>query len=288
MNYNQQPPRLISYWLGYRSNYSKDNNNYLTPTLEQLPNYADVVILAFALVRPQNVIDPIFMCNPPNNETSIVTGIRTLQRRGQKVLLSVGGWGGNCWDSVTSLPALASSIMSLVTRWGLDGVDLDYEGDNPLDDWMKTPACPGSGSQFALTPLINVLRPMLGAQRILTVVTTGQDFSADGTIEQLNWVSTMDYGGTGAYDWMVSQYQQKYPRAKILPFSLGVTCTGGSDLDTVKQLCQYKPPIGPLRMMFWDLSEDNPGFTNYPPFTYANTINANLPGQAEGDLQEAV
>jgi hypothetical protein len=59
-------------------------------------------------------------------------------------------------------------------------------------------------------------------------------------------------------------------------------------LATVKQLCQYKPPIGPLRMMFWDLSEDNPGFTNYPPFTYANTINANLPGQAEGDLQEAV
>jgi hypothetical protein len=99
----------------------------------------------------------------------------------------------------------------------------------------------------------------------------------------------MDYSGTNAYDWMVSQYQNKYPGAKILPYSLGVSCAGPQmDPGTVKQLCQHKPPIGPLRMMFWDLSEDNPGFTNYPPWTYANTINDNLPKPLDEDLPEAV
>ncbi len=275
MSFNQQPPRLIAYWLGYRS---QDHAANTTPTLQEIPDCVDVVVLAFALVRPGNVIDTRFMYEPPNTEGSILEGVKVLKQRGKKVLLSVGGWGGNCWKNVTSVPALADSIMGVVERWGLDGVDLDDEGDNPLDDWMRLPACPyHSGPGMDLAALIRELRSRLGQDRILTVVTAGGGYDA-GTIQELNWVSTMDYGGTGGYDAMVDQYRTTYPDAQVLPFSLGVSCADPEmDIGQVEAICRHEPPLGPLRMMLWDLSEDNEGFTGKPLWSYVKTIDANLP-----------
>jgi hypothetical protein len=274
--YNQQPPRFIAYWLGYRS---KDSNGQLTPPLTAVPAYVDVVVLAFALVRPGNVIDPCFLFNPPNSADVIKAGIKTLQARGQKVLLSVGGYAGNCWANVTDANALAASIMALVDDWGLDGIDIDYEGDNPLNDWMKVSPCPNTPGPISTTTLDNLimrLRDLLGLKRYLTAVTTSGDDYITDSLGHFNWVSTMDYWAEQTYFQLEQTYVSNHRDTTFVPFVLGVACQEQS-VAQVQQLCSTTPLKGTLSMMLWDLSEDNPAFTKEPLWTYANTINQNLP-----------
>lgn len=277
-NYNQQPPRFIAYWLGYRS---KDPHGKLTPALEAIPDYVDVVVLAFALVRTHNDIDPKFMFNPPNSASSIKTGVKALQARGKKVLLSVGGWGGNCWANVTDAGKLTTSIMALVNDWGLDGVDIDYEGDNTLQDWMTVPACPapsGRNHTTMLDDLVLRLRDILGPRRYLTAVTVSGNQYISSALGQFNWIATMDYSGTYTYDNLAATYLQAYPKATFVPYVLGVISDPKQEsVDYVEKLCAHKAPRGSLSMMLWDLSEDNPGFTHLPTWTYASKINQYLP-----------
>jgi Glycosyl hydrolases family 18 len=283
MNFNQPPPRLTSYWLGYRS---QDPTGKLTPTLQETPPYVGAVFLAFALVRPKDVIDTTFMCRPPNTPNSIRQGVTALRDRGTKVVLSVGGWGGNCWNSVTDVSALAANILKIVDAWGLDGVDIDFEGDHPLDDWMKEPPCPSAPNNdptAMLCDLVNALRASLGAKRLLTAVTISGDAYITQSISQFNWIATMNYGGTNTYDDLVKTYMSNNPGTTFVPFSLGVSCADPQmPLDDVIKFCAHKPPahkppLGPLRMMLWDLSEDNTGFTSDPRWAYASAINSNLP-----------
>ncbi len=276
MRYNQQPQRISSYWLGYRP---ADSNGKPTPTLEETPDFVDVVSLSFALVRPGNVIDTSFMCKPPNTGSTIKQGVKSLKQRKKTVLLSVGGWGGNCWNNVTSEAALARNILQVVDEWGLDGVDIDYEGDQPLDDWMKLPSCPlPAGPGVDLSKLVTELRSRLGSEGILTAVIASDEHYIQAKIDDLNWVSTMSYGSTWLYDTMAKRYHKDYPATPFVPFVLGVSCSNPKmELDAVKQSCQTPPPVGPLSMMLWDLSEDCPGFTGDATWTYLNTVNDNLP-----------
>jgi hypothetical protein len=254
--------------------------------LNAIPDYVEAVVLAFALVRPGHLICPGFMYNPPNSESGIHDGVQGLKKRGKKVLVSVGGWGGNCWANVTDAAALADSIMQLVTIWELDGVDIDYEADNYLDDWMKVPDCPSAPNNdptAMLCNLVNALRARLGAKRLLTAVTGLLDHDHDyitPSMSQFNWVSTMGYGSTETYDEMAGTYVENNKDTKFVPFSLGVSCNGPQmPLEQVEEFCGHKAPRGKLAMMFWNLSEDNPGFTcpPTPMWTYASTINTNLP-----------
>jgi Glycosyl hydrolases family 18 len=277
ISYNQLPPRISSYWLGYRTTDSKGKP---TPALEDIPDCVDVVLLAFALVRPGNIIDTSFMCKPPNTVSTIKQGVKSLKQREKNVLLSVGGYGGNCWNNVTSEAVLASNILQVVDELGLDGVDIDYEGDNPLDDWMKLPSCPSPHcSGVDLSKLIPDLRSKLGLKGILTVVTTSDNTYIQATMDDLNWVSTMAYWNPiPLYKSMAKNYYQKNPTTPFIPIVLGVSCVDPKmALDDVIQCCQVHSPVGPLSMMLWDISEDCPGFTNCPTWTYVNTVNENLP-----------
>lgn len=275
MNYNKLPPRICSYWLGYRT---EDTNHIATPLLEDTPDCVDVVSLAFALVRPGNAIDTTFMCRPPNNESSIKQDVKTLKQRNKTVLLSVGGWGGNCWNSVTDEKELANNILQVVDEWGLDGVDIDFEGDHDLNDWITFPSCPASNSKGVdLGKLVKVLRSGLGTEGILTAVTASDEAYIQNNLEDLNWVSTMNYGSTWLFDTLANRYTESYPKATFVPFILGVSCADPMmSLESVKQSCKSSTPVGPLSIMLWDLSEDCNGFTGDPTWTYLNEVNNNL------------
>jgi chitinase len=61
------------------------------------------------------------------------SNIKTLHSRGQKVILSVGGANGTISvDDPASASAFASSVFSLMQKYGFNGVDIDLEnGVNP-------------------------------------------------------------------------------------------------------------------------------------------------------------
>ncbi|MEO1263811.1 MAG: glycoside hydrolase family 18 protein [Bacteroidota bacterium] len=276
---NLQPPRLCAYWLGYRA----EIDDKPTPMLKDTPDYVDVVVLAFALVRENNTIDLSFMLNPPKTaEHSIKEGIKALHDKNTKVMLSVGGWAGNCWDSVTDVSTLVDNIMKVVDDWDLDGVDIDYEGDRELDDWMKLPLCAHEGdSPPNWETLFKTLRKRLGPDRLLTAVTAGKTFY-QSSLDELSWVFTMDYGSTTLYNDLTTDYLDKNPDSKFVPYVLGVSCIqpdawGAMTVEEVKEACSVKSPVGSLCMQFWDLSEDIEAYTNQPSGTYLKTIEDNLP-----------
>jgi chitinase len=66
-------------------------------------------------------------------QQQFIDDIQTLQARGQKVILSVGGADGTIEvDDAASASAFASSVYSLIQEYGFNGVDIDLEnGVNP-------------------------------------------------------------------------------------------------------------------------------------------------------------
>ena len=66
-------------------------------------------------------------------QQQFIADIKTLQSRGQKVILSVGGQNGTISVSdATSASNFASSVFSLIKQYGFNGVDIDLEnGVNP-------------------------------------------------------------------------------------------------------------------------------------------------------------
>ena len=66
-------------------------------------------------------------------QAQFIADIKTLHARGQKVILSVGGQNGSISVSdAASAAEFASSVSSIISQYGFDGVDIDLEnGVNP-------------------------------------------------------------------------------------------------------------------------------------------------------------
>jgi chitinase len=66
-------------------------------------------------------------------QAQFISDIKTLHSRGQKVILSVGGQDGTVSVSdAASASQFASSVSSIISQYGFDGVDIDLEnGVNP-------------------------------------------------------------------------------------------------------------------------------------------------------------
>lgn len=282
-----QFPRLVSYWCAYRPFYPIWSNSktwekvYDTPTLDSTASYVDVVNVAFALVRPNNKISTDFLtCFSKdygiNSSDSIKAQIKYLQSKGIKVILSVGGWAGNCWTTVTDEKMLANNLINVMNTWGFDGINLDYEGDinfNSCDypevtDWAPVEDQGKINPDSYLSSFVQYLKSHLGNGKLLTAVTynTPYDQYVLDNLSSFDWVETDNYWDRSFYDGLV----QKYPNTK---FILGVSCS-----DPTMSLSSISTwATGLNSMMLWDLSEDNNGFTQQADGIYLSTINSSLP-----------
>jgi chitinase len=123
---------LMGYW--------QDFANGATPlTLADVPTSYNLVAVAFgtATTTPGQVafsLDPTLASDLGGySQQQFTSDIATLQARGQKVILSVGGADGAISvDDAASASAFASSVYSLIQQYGFNGVDVDLEnGVNP-------------------------------------------------------------------------------------------------------------------------------------------------------------
>jgi chitinase len=118
---------LMGYW--------QDFTNAATPlTLADVPSSYNLVAVAFGNSdsTPGQVtfsLDPTLAADLGGyTQQQFIDDIQTLQSRGQKVILSVGGQNGTIEvDDAASASAFASSVYSIIQEYGFNGVDIDLE-----------------------------------------------------------------------------------------------------------------------------------------------------------------
>ncbi|MEV6494977.1 glycosyl hydrolase family 18 protein [Actinoplanes sp. NPDC051633] len=90
---------------------------------------------------------PAAECPGVETEASFIAAIRAKRQAGKKVLLSIGGANGQVQLTTTAArDAFVRSVSAIIDRYGLDGVDVDFEGHslslNPNDTDFRNPTTP--------------------------------------------------------------------------------------------------------------------------------------------------
>jgi chitinase len=118
---------LMGYWQDF-------TNGADVLTLAQVPTSYNLVAVAFgdsdstAGQVTFSVDSGLSSASGGYTQAQFISDIKTLQARGQKVILSVGGEDGTIEvDSTASAAAFASSMYSLIQQYGFNGVDIDLE-----------------------------------------------------------------------------------------------------------------------------------------------------------------
>jgi chitinase len=156
--------------------YWQDFTNGAEPlTLAQVPQDYNLVAVAFgtATSTPGQVafsIDPgLSSALGGYTAAQFKTDVKTLQSRGQKVILSVGGENGTISvDSGASAAKFASSVYSLMKKYGFNGVDVDLE--NGVDPTYMASALKQLHKKAGSSLIITL------APQTIDVQSTGDDY----------------------------------------------------------------------------------------------------------------
>lgn len=117
-------PSLVGYW----HNWNDVNAPYIP--LDQVPSDYSVVCVAFAI--PGMGTDYHMEFVPDQiSATTFISQIQTLQSRGQKVLISIGGATAPvALSTVQERDSFVSTMTTILATYGFDGMDIDLEGNS--------------------------------------------------------------------------------------------------------------------------------------------------------------
>ena len=161
---------LMGYW--------QDFTNGATPlTLASVPTSYNLVAVAFGDSDSTpgqvtfSVDSGLSSALGGYTQQQLTSDIATLQARGQKVILSVGGQDGTIEvDDAASASAFASSVYSIITQYGFNGVDIDLE--NGVDPTYMASALEQLESDVGSSLIITL------APQTVDTQSTGDDYFA--------------------------------------------------------------------------------------------------------------
>jgi chitinase len=172
-NPNQGIPRHAL--IGYLHASFANGSGYLR--MADVPAEWDIINLAFG--EPTSVASgdirfrlcPVSECPNVESEAEFIAAIRAKQAQGKKVLISIGGQNGQVQLTTTAArDAFVSSVSAIIDRYGLNGLDIDFEGHslslNTGDTDFRNPTTP------VIVNLISALRTLkarYGAGFVLTM-----------------------------------------------------------------------------------------------------------------------
>jgi chitinase len=166
---------LIGYWTG-----SGPGGTLLR--LRDVSPQWDVIIVAFANVNhgaPEGTMQMHVRPGRPGwpalDLTQMKDDIAWLKSRGKKVLISLGG-GGEYFTLAqsTNIPNFVNSVTQIVTEYGFDGIDLDFETPSlELDPGDTNFRHPKTASVVNLIASLHALRDHFGPDFMLTLVPEG-------------------------------------------------------------------------------------------------------------------
>jgi len=159
---------LMGYWQDF-------TNGAMPLTLAEVPTSYNLVAVAFgtATDTPGQVtfsLDSTLASDLGGyTQQQFIDDIQTLQSRGQKVILSVGGANGTiAVDDAASAASFASSVYSLIQEYGFNGVDIDLE--NGVDPTYMASALEQLESDVGSSLIITL------APQTVDTQTTGDDY----------------------------------------------------------------------------------------------------------------
>jgi chitinase len=114
---------------------------------------------------------PAAECPNVESDAEFLAAIKSKQAAGKKVLISIGGANGQVQlTSTAARDAFVSSVSAIIDRWGLDGLDIDFEGHslylNPGDTDFRNPTTPVIVN---LISALKTLKAKYGANFVLTM-----------------------------------------------------------------------------------------------------------------------
>jgi chitinase len=166
--------RLIGYWAGYGAAGS-------TSPLRDVSPQWDVIIVAFS-TPDTNAPEGTMQFRTPAglNTEEFKADIAWLKSEGKKVMISLGG-GGQHFTLADSkrVPNFVSSVTRIVTEYGFDGIDIDFESPSlsidPGDADFRHPVTP---SIVNLISALRQLRDHFGARFMISLVPEGTQIPA--------------------------------------------------------------------------------------------------------------
>lgn len=114
---------------------------------------------------------PAVECPSVESDADFLAAIKAKQAKGKKVLISIGGANGEVkLTTPAARDAFVNSVAAIIDRWGLDGLDVDFEGHSlsldTTDDDFRNPTTP------VVANLISALRSLktrYGTRFVLTM-----------------------------------------------------------------------------------------------------------------------
>ncbi|MFH9131164.1 chitinase [Streptomyces griseoaurantiacus] len=146
--------------------------------LADVPDSWDVIDLAFG--EPTSAISGDIRfnrcssggeCPGAESDADFKAAIKAKQAAGKKVLISIGGQNGQVQLTTTAArDAFVSSVSKIIDTWGLDGLDVDFEGHslslNADDTDFKHPTTP---VVVNLISALKTLKAKYGTKFVLTM-----------------------------------------------------------------------------------------------------------------------
>ncbi len=145
--------------------------------IADVPEDWDIIDLAFA--EPTSVTSgqlqfdlcPAAECPNVESEADFIAGIKAQQAKGKKVVISVGGQNGQVQlTTAAARDAFVSSASAIIDKYGLDGIDIDFEGHslslNAGDTDFKNPTTP---VVVNLISALKSLKAKYGSEFVLTM-----------------------------------------------------------------------------------------------------------------------
>lgn len=161
--------RLIGYWAGYGSAAAT------FPLREVSPQW-DVILVAFA-VPDRNAPEGTMRFNPPTgmDPEQFKADVAYLKSQGKKVMISLGGGGQHfTLADAKRVPNFVSSVTRIVSEYGFDGVDIDFESPSLAIDAGDTDfRRPVTPSIVNLISALRQLREHFGPTFMLSLVPEG-------------------------------------------------------------------------------------------------------------------
>ncbi|MEU6430934.1 glycosyl hydrolase family 18 protein [Microbispora sp. NPDC046973] len=145
--------------------------------MADVPDAWDIIDLAFGEPTSPTSGDirftrcPAAECPNVESDADFVAAIRAKQAAGKKVLISIGGQNGIVQLTTTAArDTFVRSVAAIIDRYGLDGLDIDFEGHslslNPGDTDFRNPTTP---VVVNLISAIKTLKARYGAKFTLTM-----------------------------------------------------------------------------------------------------------------------
>jgi chitinase len=161
--------KLIGYWAAYGGAGST------FPLREVSPQW-DVIIVAFSTPDRNAPEGTMQFHTPAGLDTeNFKADIAWLKSQGKKVMISLGGGGQHfTLADPKRVPNYVSSVTSIVTEYGFDGIDIDFESPSlsiaPGDTDFKHPTTP---SIVNLIAALRQLREHFGPRFLISLVPEG-------------------------------------------------------------------------------------------------------------------